>query len=253
MKFPWRLQRQIIVWTIYTLIVLIPVLFVVAKLMQKSPSCFDNILNQDEERADCGGVCSLQCNGKYRNIKVNFTRALNVSDGKYDIFSLLENFNQNIEFPAVPYNLSFYNFEGKLLGNASGTVSVSAQGQTPIYIPNLDIAQNPKTIELKLGEYKGIKIANPDDNIKLVSVSNWQVKRGANESLQVTGEIANPYNFEVQNLNVYAMLYDDTKTVYAVSSTYVRNIRGREKQAVTFSWGNLRTPANVTFIVTPKN
>jgi hypothetical protein len=63
------------------------------------------------------------------------------------------------------------------------------------------------------------------------------------------GEIKNPNNQEVRNLDVYAMLYDDTRTVYAVSKTKIFSIKGREKTAVAFTWGDILTPANVEFVV----
>ena len=253
MNLSWRLQRQILIFTIYFLIVAIPVAFITKALLAKSPTCFDNIQNQDEEGVDCGGnICSLRCDGNYRDIKINFSRGLFVSPGKYDIFTLLENFNQNVDFPVVPYTMSFYSYEGKLLGNATGTISVEAQHRAAVYLPNLDLAQEPKTVEFNLGLHKAVASKNTDPK-DLLNVQNWQSQRGAEDSLQVIGELNNPYNESISDVDVYAMLYDDTKTVYAVSKTNVVYIKGREKQAVAFTWGNIKSPQNVEFVVVQNN
>ncbi len=252
MNFSWRLQRQIVIFTIYFLIVTIPTLHVISNLIAKNPTCFDGIKNQDETQVDCNGVCSLKCEGTYKDIKVNFSRGLYVAPNVYDIFALLDNFNDKIDFPVIPYNVSFYNAEGKLLGIASGTTSVLAKTRGVVYLPSLHMLQDPKTIEFNIGEHKALKSVNPDSKI-LLNVQNWQAQRGANDTLQVVGELSNPYNESISNVDIYALLYNDTKSIYAVSKTKVRNIIGREKQAVTFTWGNIKSPQNVEFIVVQNN
>ncbi len=248
MELNWRSQRQIIIFTTYFLIIFIPFAFITYQILKKSPSCYDGIQNAQEEGIDCNGSCQLRCDGTYRDIKINFVRGVKVDDGVYDIFALLENFNTNVDFPNVPYTLAFYSSEGKLLGNASGTIVMSPQSKNAIYIPRLYLAQEPKTIDLSLQPHKAIGFYGEDNLKNNVSVENWQAQRGANGSLQVVGELKNPNNKEVKNVVVYAMLYDDTKTIYAVSRTKVFSILGREKAAVTFSWGDIITPTNVEFI-----
>lgn len=194
----------------------------------------------------------MRCDGTYRDIRVDFTRGVKVADDQYDIFALLENFNTDINFPNVPYTLSAYNVDGKLLLTATGTVALYPQTKNAIYIPSTvaqPIMQEPKTIDLTLLPHKALSIFNFSDIPRNVSVENWQAQRGANNSLQVVGELSNPNSREVKNVVVYAMLYDDTRTVYAVSKTKVYSIKGREKSAVTFTWGDIISPTNVDFVV----
>jgi hypothetical protein len=245
----WRIQRQIIIFSIYFLIVALPVALTVFLLLRKTSSCFDGLQNGAEEGVDCNGSCELRCDGTYRDVRVNFSRGLKVDEGVYDIFALLENYNENVSFPNVPYNISFYSSEGKLLGTASGSLALLPQTKSAIYLPNLKIAQEPKTIDLSLLPHKGMGFYDLESIPKNISVESWQAQRGANNSLQVVGEIKNPNNQEVKNLEVYAMLYDDTRTVYAVSKTKVYSVKGREKTAVAFTWGDILTPTNVEFLV----
>lgn len=247
MQLNWRIQRQVIIFTIYFLIVFIPVVFISYNLLKKSPSCFDGIQNNLEEGVDCNGTCQLQCNGTYRDVKINFVRGLKVSENVYDIFALLENYNTEIYFPNIPYNLNFYNDEGKLMGTTTGAFSLFPQSKGVIFLPALSLLQNPKTIDLSLGEHKAMSFNG--DQPKNISVSNWQAQRGANNSLQLVGELKNPNNNSFNNISVYALLYDDTKTVYAVSATKVVSLGGRQTTGVTFSWGDILSPKNVEFVV----
>ena len=253
MELNWRTQRQIIIFTIYFLIIFVPFAFATYQILKKHPSCYDGIQNGIEEGVDCNGSCELRCDGTYRDLRVNFVRGLKVSDSVYDIFALVENYNTEVSFPLVPYNLNFYSSEGKLLGTASGTLSLLPQTKAAIYLPSLQLTQEPKTVDLSLQPHKALAFYDLESIPKNVSVENWQAQRGANNSLQVVGEIKNPNNRQVKNLQVYALLYDDTKTVYAVSRTKVASLAGREKGAVTFTWGDIRTPTNVDFVVVFNN
>ena len=245
----WRSERQIIIFTIYFLIVFIPFAVFTYSMLRKTPNCYDSLQNQDEQGVDCGGVCSLQCTGSYRDIKVNFTRGLKVDEGRYDIFALLENFNTKVAFPNVPYIISFYSVEGKLLGSASGTLSLLPQRRAVIYLPSIELSQEPKVVDLTLGEHKAISYNDDGTTPQNVVVNSWQAQRGANNTLQVIGEIVNPNTRGVENLGVYAMLYDETQTVYAVSKTVIPRLPGREETAVAYTWGPLQTPRNIEFIV----
>lgn len=243
----WRVQRQIIIFTVYLLIIFIPVFFITYSLLSKSPSCFDGVQNNGEEGIDCNGQCSLQCSGTYRDLKINFIRALPVSENVYDIFALFENYNREVYFPKVPYSLSFYNDQGKLMGSSTGELFLYPQSRGAVFIPNLEIFQNPKTIDLQLGEYKALKFT--DLLPRNISIESWTAQRGANNSLQLVGELKNPNNQAYKNIDVYAMLYDDTKTVYAVSKTNVVSLGGRQTVGVSFTWGDLQSPRNVEFVV----
>jgi hypothetical protein len=249
MELDWRMQRQIIIFAIYFLIVFVPVGVVSYSLLRTTSSCYDGIQNGDEGGKDCGGSCQLRCDGTYKDIKIDFTRAMKVDENIYDVFALLENYNENVSFPNVPYTISFYSGQGKLLGSASGTLALLPQTKAAIYLPNLSMTQEPKTIDLTLEPHKALAFYETDTIPKEVSVQNWQAQRGANNSLQLVGQLKNPYNQEVKNITVYALLLDDTRTVYAVSRTQVDSLKGREDTAVVFTWGNIVTPTNADFVV----
>jgi hypothetical protein len=247
----WRLQRQIIIFFTYFLIVFIPFSFITYKLLQKPASCYDGLLNSDETGVDCGGSCQLRCDGTYKDLKINFARAMKVTDNVYDIFVLVENFNDKVEFPVVPYNLGFYNEQGEALGSSTGTLTIAPQAKGVVYLPNVNIKQLPKVVDFKLGKYAGVANYFNDTPVK-IQVGAWVSQRGANDTLQVVGELENPYSKEYFDLEVYALLYDETKTVYAVGKTEVRKIGGREKTAVAYTWGNIQKPQNVEFVILQK-
>lgn len=247
MNISWRLQRQMLIFTIYALIIILPVAYIVFRLLSQSASCFDGKLNGDETGVDCGGACSLRCDGTYKSLKVNFTRVLKVDENKYDVFALIENFNPTVAFPKVPYNASIYSSEGILLLSASGTLSVNPSAQAVVYLPNLEIKQVPKIIDFNLSKHNAILQINNNPN--KINVSTWTSQKGVNDTLQVIGELVNPFSSSANNVSIYALLYDDTRTVYAVGKTRIKTLKGREKTAIAYTWGNLPKPTNVEFVL----
>lgn len=251
MNSSWRVGRQILIFTIYFLVISLPFVIFAYYMLSKQETCFDTILNQDETGVDCGGVCSMQCKGSYSNLKVVFSRAMPVSPGKFNFFALLENYNQDIEFPKVPYTVKLFNDESQLLVSATGTTKSYPNSRSAIFLPSLQMQQIPKIVDLNIGNYEAIK--SSENNIqKNVRSGAWVAQRASNNSLQVVVKIKNNDVTSVSDFDVYALLYDTTKTVYAVGKSYVSTLDGRGETAAVFTWGNLPDPANADFIIVPK-
>lgn len=218
-------------------------------MLQKNETCFDGLQNQDEQGVDCNGVCSLQCKGSYREPKVVFARGVPVDVNTYNVFALLENANTNVYFPKIPYTVKAHNKEGNLLVTASGTTALLSANKSLLYIPKLFMKQAPAIVDVDLDpSYIGLK----QTDFKLqqsIKTSAWTAQRGANNTLQVVVKVENKSVNEFSDIEIYALLYDDTKTVYAVGKTVLSSIKGRESTAAVFTWGNLPAPANADFIV----
>jgi hypothetical protein len=250
MNSSWRTSRQIITFFIYFVILSLPFIIFAYFMLQKTETCFDGILNQDEKGIDCSGVCSLQCKGSYKDVKVSFARGMPTDVDLYNIFALLENSNAKVYFPRIPYTVKAYNRDGQLLVSASGTTSVLAGGRSAIYIPKLAMKQPPTIVDVNI---EPTYVALKQDNFDLqnsIKTSAWTAQRGANQTLQVVVKVENQSVKQFSNVTVYTMLYDDTRTVYAVGKTLLPVINGRENTAAVFTWGNLPAPANADFVIT---
>lgn len=253
MNSSWRTTRQIVIFFVYFLVLSLPFILFAYFMLQKSETCFDALQNQDEQGVDCGGVCSLQCKGSYKEVKVNFARGMAADVDTYNLFALLENSNNSVFFPKVPYAIKAYNKDGDLLVSASGSTSVLSANRSAIYIPKLQMKQQPSIVDVDIDPaYIGLR--QTDFSLQeSVKTSAWTAQRGANNTLQVVVKMENKSVNEFSDIDVYALLYDDTRTVYAVGKTTLATIKGRESTAAVFTWGNLASPANADFIVTTHN
>jgi hypothetical protein len=245
----WRLQRQITIFGIYFLLAIAPFAIIIYLNLASSDTCFDGIKNQNEEGVDCNGVCTLQCRGSYKPIKINFVKGLYADQDNYNVAALIENPNANVAFPSVPYNVVAYNKEAQLLVSASGTTSIMPNSRALVYLPNLKMKQFPSIVDINLGIYDGVR----DEDRKFtesVTSGAWSYKRGASNSLQLATKIKNSSINKFYSFEVYAILYDDTKSVYATGKTVINEIAGRSDTAAIFTWGDIKDPANVDFIIT---
>jgi hypothetical protein len=246
----WRTNRQIVIFLTYFIVLSAPFILFAYFMLQKPETCFDTIKNQDEQAIDCGGVCSRQCKGTYKEVKVDFARGLRSDTDTYNIFALLENSNNNVMFPKIPYTVKAYNTQGDLLLTASGTTSILSSSRSAVYLPKISMKQPPAVVDIDL-DPTHVAVRQEDFALQQsVKTSAWTAQRGANNTLQVVVKVENSSVKEFSDIDVYAMLYDDTNTVYAVGKTVLSNIKGRESTAAVFTWGDIASPANADFIVT---
>jgi hypothetical protein len=171
-----------------------------------------------------------------------------VGENKYDVFALIENYNKNIYFPKVSYTLKGYTPNADLLLSASGTTKLEQNSKGVIYIPNISSKQYPKVLDISLDNVSAF-YGDETEVQKYIKTGAWATRRLTGDTLQVAAKISNTGTKPLSNFDVYALLYDDTRTVYATGRTFVATLGGREESAVVFTWGNIISPANADFIV----
>jgi hypothetical protein len=135
-----------------------------------------------------------------------------------------------------------------LLLSATGSTKLLQNSKGLIYIANINSKQFPKVIDIKLSE--ALAFSQKETQIqKYVRTGAWASQRTLGNNLQVVAKISNTNVNSLGEMDVYALLYDDTKTVYATGKTYVSGLSGREESAIVFTWGEIKSPTNVDFII----
>ncbi len=79
-----------------------------------SPSCEDNILNQDEESVDCGGVC-IACEIKHFRLIKSEVGVVPIGKTKLTLVATIANANSNYGVTGVRYSLDIKNLVGESL------------------------------------------------------------------------------------------------------------------------------------------
>lgn len=91
--------------------------YFVYKIFHKPPTCYDKKQNQTESGIDCGGECSLQCYGFYKDLTLEQSQIVKSTNGDYMVVIFQ---NSNINY--APYNINF-DVHLKVKDNQTGIIS----------------------------------------------------------------------------------------------------------------------------------
>lgn len=226
----WRGKRKLLYSGGFVLAVLF-FLAGIAWIAWPGATCFDAEMNGDEEGIDCGGPCK-PCLKGIRDIFVLWTRSFEGRKGIYDVAALVENPNVSAGLPAVEYQFKLYDANNIVMAIRDGSTFINPGEQKIIFETGLALGSRvPKYayIELKEKKWKYIeKESFPLSTIKQDFINF--------PSPRVTVLIRNESLFEVENIFVSAVLYDESGNVQAVSSTNIDFIFPEETELAFFTW-----------------
>lgn len=206
-------------------------------LFYRAPTCFDGRQNGDEQGVDCGGSCQLLCTAQSLPlIQRGDPRVLQISPGIFSVVALVENPNPNAEVYRAGYVLRFYS------GDNAIPVAVK-EGDT--YVPKGDtfaVFEGP----LELGgivptravlEWKSETLTwRQNPSIMPDVVVRNAVLSKEETSPRIDANVLNLSSEEVSNIDVVALVYDDTGSIFAASKTFVDTIAPNGSAPIIFTW-----------------
>jgi hypothetical protein len=229
-------KRIILIITLLVLGVLlgVPIFF----FFNRTPTCTDNKLNGDETGIDCGGSCQKLCAPEsFPLIIEGDPRVLTIATSTYEVVALLENPNQNAEISRARYIVRLY--------NSSSLVPLkSIEGEA--YIPpgaRLALFEGPFLLEEELVPTRAIlewdeatlvweKTARvtPELTVKTTNISRL------NSAPRLEAVIGNPDLGRVYNVDLTAILYDESGNIFAAAKTFISEIPSVGESPAVFTW-----------------
>lgn len=244
----WRLKRQL-VGIIFFIAVGALVFSVTTYLILTFGTCSDGIENQNEEGVDCGGSCSRECLGETPKPPVQlWTRFFEISQGRYDVASLVQNTNQLLG-GEVSYVLNLYDKNAVVIASQSGSVMLYPNETLLILVSDVSVdRKEPKALEFQLNvpEWEHIsQVALPVNVIKQQFLLE--------PAPRVEAVIENASIFPTDHFAVSVLLQDEFGNVFGVSKTVVDGLEGSEQKSLVFTWPEgslLYPPERINFLVT---
>ncbi len=211
------------------------VLLVVKSITKTTPTCFDNIQNQNEAGIDCGGPCT-PCDIK--NLipldEAAPSRIFSLASGK--AFALFKVENQNTDYHAMPfsYTVNVLDLNGVNVESWTGSDFLFA-GETR-YILETRItppARSIGSVSIRLSDpvWKSVNDFVPPslslNDIKTDMGSSW---------LRVSGTVKNGSSFSANNVRVVAILRSKSGAELFASQTVLTSVSefGTESFTVSF-------------------
>ncbi len=230
---PWRTRRQMLYFSGFALVVLALIAGLVWYFYPK-PTCFDGKQNGSEEGIDCGGPCT-PCLKDIRDLSVTWVRFFKNKEGFYDAAALVDNSNLNAALPALKYRFKFYDANNINITTKEGQTFINPAEQQIIFESN--IATGPRPPRYVYIEFDS------------ASAQDWHYVKKEKSFLSVaqktfinlpfprfSAEIRNDSLFDVKDVLVTGVLYDETDNAIGVAFTKIDSIGTESSQWANFSW-----------------
>jgi hypothetical protein len=231
-----RRKRIILALIFFVLIVLIglPIFF----LFYRAPTCFDKKQNGNETEVDCGGSCQLLCTTQSLPLLLKGDpRVLKIKENTFELVAAIENPNANGEIYRAGYTF-------KLYGNSSAIPLKLVEGET--YVPKgstfaifegpfvLEEGAVPNRVTFEWKEESLVWRKGATGTTRLL-VKDLNLSR---EDIhpRLDASIENLSLEDVSNIELVALISNDTDSIFAASKTFIDRLSVRESIPVVFIW-----------------
>jgi hypothetical protein len=211
MDSPWSSRHRAYVKISIASVFLLVLSIVLFSIWYEPPTCFDQKQNQDEIGVDCGGQCALLCAVAY-----------------------VQHTNNNAYTKEARYKFEFYDVDGKFIGEREGTTHVGSEETRFVIVESkLDLGERtPYRVMFKwLNEPVWHRYA-PTKNIV---VEEREIVK-LNYGVEIRAWLRNNQPVPVKDVEVAVLVFDNTETAIAVSTTFVEFVGPRESVPISFSW-----------------
>ena len=234
----WSQKRK----TTYALILITAIIVVVGipafLLFYKAPSCFDGKQNGREKGVDCGGKCTRLCQSSFLAPSVAWSRIERVVPGTYNAVAYIINPNVEGEAKNVPYKMSLFDKNGMLIIEVLGDVTIPPHRNTLAFSSLINVSQSiPSKVVFEFTSppnwYK-----TPDTLSQLLVINKDYKEDDQNSSLLVS--LQNDSLKIMNNIAVYAVLYDKNSNAIGFSKTILDSISPKSTVIAPFTWNTNR-------------
>jgi len=228
---PWRTKKQLF-FLFLVLFAVILIFSVIVYFSWPESSCFDGKQNQEEEGIDCGGPCG-PCVVNPKEIVTLWTRVFPVSEGIYEVATMLENPNLYYGISLFKYTFKVYDSSNVLVGIKEGETFLNPRDKYVVFVSDVNT-----------GFRKAVRAF-----VEIEPITNWQYLKLDASPLIVSNKtftntpypllkafVVNQSLFSIENVSAVAVLYDEDHNAVAVSSTALESIKGESGKEIVFTW-----------------
>jgi len=233
----WALRRQLLYVAIVVAFFVVFGFLIIYPKINKAPICTDGKQNGDETGIDCGGTCPVACTFQVDKVSILWSRAFRVVPGRYNAVAYLENHNKNTVINKITYRFRFADKDNIYIGKREGSTYVPPSGNFAVFEPAIDMGNSiPIYTTFEFAEMP-IWIQVPEEKINQlkVFVSNIKLENEATSPI-LSATIKNNSLFQIPEINIVAILYDQAGNAISASRTYLDVLQGEENAEINFTW-----------------
>ena len=244
----WSLRRQLIYALAIAIILATVTVLAMRDNLFPKPTCSDKKMNGPEEGVDCGGVCNLRCSEQVRPLTVEWSKAVMVEEGVYDLVAMNNNANIDNASKQIGFSFILYDKLGTVLGIFSGSTTAPLGGEFPIILPSIALPSAPDSVITTLNDGPHYKV-NESPSSPTVRIGKHRYEQDTVSRVFAT--VSNTKRIELNKLPIRAVLFDNKNNAYAVGETLIPYLDKEGVVEIVFTWRNVLPVAPTRIEVYP--
>ncbi len=211
--------------------------FSVYFLVHTPETCFDGILNQNEEGVDCGGNCKMVCEPEKEDIQLTFSKVIPTLPNRYNVALEIYNPNKSYGVGELKYFVEFLDRNQSVINVYEGLSYILPQSSKTIVLNAIEMNEKPQIVKIDFDEISWIKLSETEA-VPRVSVKDKffkEVTDGTSFGL-VNGVAVNRSNFDFDRVDVSILLLDSNKNIIDVTTTEIRTLLSGEEREFKANW-----------------
>lgn len=228
----YALKRQLFIVGVVVVIIAI-IVGAVYFFSGPMPTCRDGILNQGEEKIDCGGPCAACPVVRYGDIETTAYHSFSI-DGTYDAMAQVRNPNPKHGTRSFAYTFHFFNAAKQEIGTREGRTYILA-GQTRYIIENnIALSEAPAFVTFSVdnpGVWEEQEELTGQLILPIFSKKYEKVSTLESGFAKVTGVLENHTSNTFASVDVHVVLVDANKKPIAAGKTQINSVRFGEQRA----------------------
>lgn len=236
MASQWAAKRKLTYGIIVVSVVIIFVGIPLFLFFRKTPTCFDNVKNQNEKGVDCGGVCTRICSVDISSPITMWQRVFQVAPGIYNAVAYIQNPNVLNRVDDVGYVFRLYDKDNAMITQKTGRTFLPANQTFAVFESGIRTgARTPVRTSFEFTEpfswiQNSVSYKEPSVVAENITLTNDSV------SPRIDASIHNLSLETIKTLGVVAIIYDANDNAIATSRTVVENLSAQSSTPITFTW-----------------
>ncbi|MDQ5883096.1 MAG: hypothetical protein QG654_7 [Patescibacteria group bacterium] len=237
MSLDWSSKRKLGYLGAFLFAIIGISIFILWPYFNQEPTCFDRKQNGDEAGIDCGGSCLLTCSADTYKLVTLWSRAFPVTGGSYNLMAYVENQNREAGISKINYEFRVYDEENIFMARREGSTFITSNDRTAIFEGGIEAGnRKPSRVDFTFTSVPvWLKINREQRNALSVSVEDKALSNPF-ESPKINANVVNNTLRNIEDLDIFVVLYDEEDNVINVSKTFVENLPKNSKLPIVFTW-----------------
>ena len=242
MALSWSTRRQLLYYGVAFFIGGILLIAGWQAFFTTAATCSDGLKNGRELGVDCGGSCTLLCQGQARSPVVLWARAFKTDTSLYTAAAYIENPNTALGAGArsVQYVFRLRDEKNILVAKREGVIDIPPTTLIPVVEHNIDVGNR----DVFRADFEFLEVPTWKKVLVPALPPRLSNQELAQDGSRLSATLTNNSLESVNQVSVVAVLFDSQGVARAASKSTVNTIPKKSSRPIVFTW-----PAGIPDVV----